>query len=136
MSKCYIINTNKKYDFNSEQEMIQYKKCSAYGHPWTEHIDNLQLNDVIFLYSNKNGIIATGLASGIAKAKDYKGKVDEEHYMKLNNFKILKNRVKYKQINNILNRNVVLGRTQIKLEYEDGLKIWQYITKNCLIKER
>lgn len=132
MSNVYVINTNKKYYSNCELEMIQEKKCSAYYSPWKEGIDKIKANDLIFLYSNEVGIIARGVASGICEVKDFNGDVDEEYYMELDRFKNLKLPLKASEISRILNRNVVLNQTQKKLEYDDGIKIWRYITKNCL----
>ena len=132
MPKCYIINTNKKYDSNIEIEMLNEKKCAAYYSPWKEDIDKIEANDLIFLYSNKVGIIARGTASGISEVKDYHGDIDEEHYMQLDRFQKLKIHLTSSSINKIVNKSIILGQTQKLLNYEDGLKIWRYITKNCL----
>lgn len=132
MSNCYIINTNKKNNSNCESEMIHKQKCAAYYSPWKEKIDAIQADDLIFLYSNEIGIIARGVSSGISEVKDYEGKTDEEHYMELDRFKKLTTPLASNKINIILQRTVVLSSTQIKLKYNDGLKLWRYITKNCL----
>lgn len=132
MSNCYIINTNKKYDPNSEIEMLNDKKCAAYYSPWKEDIDGIQVNDLIFLYSNKVGIIARGTASGISEVKDYHRYVDEEHYMELDRFQKLKEPLTSSSINKIVGNNIILNQTQKPINYEDGLKIWRYITRNCL----
>ncbi|GCD13159.1 hypothetical protein [Clostridium tagluense] len=132
MSNVYIINTNKKYYTNCEPEMIQGEKCAAYYTPWKEGIDKIKVNDLIFLYSNEVGIIARGVASGICEIKDFNGGTDEEHYMELDRFKKLAIPFKSSEINVILNKTVVLGSTQKKLNYDDGIKIWQNITKKCL----
>lgn len=132
MSNAYIINTNKKYDTDCEIEMINEKKCAAYYSPWKEGIEKIKANDLVFLYSNEVGIIARGSASGICETKDYEGKADEEYYMELDRFKELETPLKASEISQILDRNVVLSQTQKKFDYEDGIKIWRYITKNCL----
>lgn len=132
MPYVYIINTNKKNNISCEQEMINEKKCSAYYSPWKEGIEKIKANDLVFLYSNEVGIIARGSASGICETKDYEGETDEEYYMELDRFQELRIPLKASQISEILNRNVVLGETQKKLDYEDGIKIWRCITKKCL----
>lgn len=132
MANCYIINTNKTYYPNCEPEMIQGKKCSAYYEQWKYDIDKIMVNDLVFLYSNGVGIIARGVASGIPEIKDFNGDIDEEHYMELGMFKELAIPLKVSQISVILNRNVVLNSAQKKLDYNDGLRVWQYITKKCL----
>ena len=132
MSNGYIINTNQKSYTNCEPEMIQGEKCAAYYTPWKEGIDKIKANDLIFLYSNEVGIIARGVASGICEIKDFNGGTDEEHYMELDRFKKLVIPFKSSEINATLGKNVVLSGTQRKIDYDDGLKIWQRITKNYL----
>lgn len=133
MATGYIINTNKKHYFNCEPEMIQGKKCSAYYSPCKNDIDKIIANDLVFLYSNKVGIIARGAASGIPEIKDFNGDIDEEHYMELGMFKELAIPLKVNQISEILNHKIILNEVQMKLDYDDALKIWQYATKNCII---
>jgi hypothetical protein len=55
--------------------------------------------------------------------------------MELDRFKELRTPLKASEISKILNRNVVLNQTQKKLDYEDGIKIWRYITKKCLVND-
>jgi hypothetical protein len=112
--------------------MIKEEKCAAYYSPWKEGINKIEVNDMVFLYSNGIGIIARGVASGICEIKDFEGNIDEEYYMELDRFKKLRVPLKASMISNILNRNVVLNQTQKRFEHDEGLKIWQYITKNCM----
>lgn len=132
MSKSYIINTNKSNDLNCEADMLKNKKCAAYYSPWKEGIDKIQVHEFVFLYSNGNGIIARGVATGVPEIQDYQGKMDEEHYMELDRFKTLSTYLKPNDICTILNKNIVFAQTQISLDSKDGLKLWQYITKNCI----
>lgn len=52
--------------------------------------------------------------------------------MHLNRFEQLNQFPESSDINDIIGYNVVLNRTMIELPYDDGLKVWQYITKNCI----
>ncbi|MEH7503827.1 hypothetical protein V7152_17745 [Neobacillus drentensis] len=132
MSKVFIINTNKKASGTiNELDMLHKEKCAAYYSPWKNKIDRIEPNDLVFLYSNGRGIIARGIATGVLEVADYKGQVDEEHYMHLNRFEQLNQFLESTDINNIIGSNVVLNRTMIELPYDDGLKVWHYITKNC-----
>lgn len=77
MPKVYIINTNKKSSGTvNELDMIRKEKCAAYYSPWKNRIDRIAPNDLVFLYSNGQGIIARGIATGVVEVSDYKGEVD------------------------------------------------------------
>lgn len=41
MVKVYIVNTNKRYNSQNEQEMINEKKVAAYYSPWKYFIDEI-----------------------------------------------------------------------------------------------
>lgn len=132
MSKVYIVNTNKTNNAQDEMEMINNQKCSAYYAPWKYKIDNIEANDLVFLYSNNRGIIARGIATGVVEVDDYKGSEDEEHYMHLNRFQELSNPLPPSKASDIVGYSIVWGQTMVSLDYDKGIKVWQYITKNCL----
>ncbi|MFP3727756.1 hypothetical protein U8V72_21455 [Priestia filamentosa] len=136
MPKVYIVNTNKVNNGNiDEQDMLENEKCSAYYSPWKYKIDAIAANDMVFLYSNENGIIARGLATGIVELADYQGHEDEEHYMHLNRFELLNTPVPSSIINEMTELTVVLNRTVIEIPYDNGLRLWQYMTKKGLHKK-
>ncbi|PGY09124.1 hypothetical protein COE25_18835 [Bacillus sp. AFS031507] len=138
MRKAYIINTNLTNMPNGETErdMLKNEKCAAYFSPWKERIEQIQPNDLVFLYSNGKGIIARGIATGVVEIADYQNKeglhIDEEYYMNLNQFVRLSNPVSSADINEIVGNSVVLAPTMVSLNYDRGIKIWQAITKNYL----
>ena len=70
MSKTYLINTNKSNNPNDEIDMLNNKKCAAYNGYWKYYIDEIDHNDMVFLYSSGKGIIARGVGSGITEIKD------------------------------------------------------------------
>lgn len=132
MSKVYIINTNKTNSDIDEEDMLRNHKCSAYYEPWKYYIDEIEANDMIFLYSNKRGIIARGIATGIPEIKDYNGNEDEEHYMELDRFQKLEQSLPPSKITKLIGHDIKYNQTVISLSHECGLKVWQYITKNCI----
>ncbi|MDP9740682.1 UNVERIFIED_ORG: hypothetical protein QFZ59_002512 [Bacillus sp. B2I3] len=133
MPKIYIINTNKQKSIANEIEMLKQEKCAAYFSPWKNKIDKIEANDLVFLYSNGQGIIARGIATGVLEKQDYEREADAEHYMHLNRFqKLERGAISPSDINDILGYTVVFNRTMIELPYDDGLKVWQHITKICL----
>jgi hypothetical protein len=138
LRRAYIINTNwaNRPGGETERDMLQNEKCSAYYSPWKEKIQHIQPNDLVFLYRNKKGIIARGIASGVVEIADYLDKdglhEDEEYYMNLNRFERLSKPVSSTAINEIVGSQIVLAPTMVQLDYERGLKIWQAITKEYL----
>jgi hypothetical protein len=138
LRKAYIINTNRTNRPNGETErdMLKNEKCAAYFSPWKEKIEQIQPNDLVFLYSNGTGIIARGIATGVVEITDYQNEegfhINEEYYMNLNRFESLRNPVPSADINEIVGNHVVLAPTMVQMNYDRGLKIWQAITKKYL----
>ncbi|WP_090833204.1 MULTISPECIES: hypothetical protein [unclassified Bacillus (in: firmicutes)] len=136
MRKAYIINTNKTNWPEDEQDMLVNEKCAAYFSPWKEKINHIQPNDLVFLYSNGNGIIARGIATGVCEQGNYINRdglhVDEQNYMYLNRFERLQEPISAAEINKVVGYSVVFGRTMIPMDYDSGLTLWQAITKNYL----
>ncbi|WP_419872916.1 hypothetical protein [Candidatus Pristimantibacillus sp. PTI5] len=138
MPKVYIINTNKTNNPLDEIDMINSMKCGAYYSPWKHYIDTIEANDIVYLYSSGEGIIARGIATGIVEVADYKGEHNEEHYMHLNRFEKLKTPLRADKITEILSEaaedryKIQWNQTMILVAYSLGLKVWQYITKNCI----
>jgi hypothetical protein len=141
LRRAYILNTNRTNRPNGEDEldMLLNHKCAAYFSPWKESIEAIQPNDMVFLYSNKRGIIARGIATGIAEVDDYTNAEgyhpDEQIFMHLDRFEILKTPLPAGLINEIVGYSVVFGQTRVSMKYEDGLSIWRNITKHFLKNE-
>lgn len=138
MRKAYFINTNRtnRPRGEDEQDMLLNAKFAAYFSPWKERIDNVQPNDLVFLYSNSKGIIARGIATGVVEISDYNNDEglhkDEQHYMHLNHFERMKEPMQASFINKVVGYSVVYGQTMVSMEYASGLSVWQSITKNLL----
>ncbi|MEA5025892.1 hypothetical protein SDC9_45762 [bioreactor metagenome] len=132
MPKIYIINTNQTNHPNCELDMLQYGKCAAYYSPWKYYIDEIEANDIVFLYSNGKGIIARGMATGITEASDYQGETDEEHYMNLDRFQVLTKPLQPSEISRIVGHKIMFNQTVVTLPHLFGIKLWQHITKHCI----
>ncbi|MEH7250422.1 hypothetical protein V7114_27085 [Neobacillus niacini] len=138
LRKTYIINTNltNRPGGETERDMLKNEKCAAYFSPWKERINQIQPNDLVFLYSNGTGIIARGIATGVVEIADYMNEdglhINEEYYMYLNRFETLSSPVSSSDINDIVGNHVVLAPTMVSLDYVRGLKIWQAITRKYL----
>lgn len=138
MPKVYLVNTNKTNSNKNETEMINEEKVAAYYSPWKYFIDEIEAGDIIYLYSNGNGIIARGIATGIVELRDLENCVAGEHYMHLERFEKLKIPVHSTDITKIAKSitdndyTIKYNQTMIHLPYFIGLKVWQHITKECL----
>lgn len=138
MPKTYIVNTNKSNNTANEREMLTQQKVAAYYTPWKYFIDEMEAGDIVYLYSNGQGIIARGIATGIVEVADIGAEIEEEHYMHLDRFEILENPLAPSKITEIAQAAtdckyvVKWNQTMIHLPNFIGLKVWQYITKDCM----
>jgi hypothetical protein len=132
MAKSYIINTDQSHKPNAESDMLKKQKCAAYYNPWKFCIDVIEVNDIVFLYSNGKGIIARGIATGIPEIADFEGNPDEEHYMNLDRFQILEKPLPASEITRIVGHEIKYNQTSISLSHKNGIDLWQNITKYCI----
>jgi len=132
---CYIINTNIKNSQQDDEDMLQNKKAAAYYEPWKYKINKIQKGDKVFLYRNATGIVAMGKGKGIVKKKNYhnvNSEVNEEYYIELDEFAILKTPLKSDEIKKITGVNYRFMSTMFGIGQENGNKVWNYISKNCI----
>ncbi len=130
---AYILNTNYRNNPKLDKEMLNNEKAAAYFDPWKKNIEKLSKNDKIFLYRSGEGIVAIGLASGKLEKKNYLNNPqypDEEYYMKLNNFKILKKPLPAAKIKEITEVNYRFMQTMFSVNNESSEKLWKVITEN------
>lgn len=135
MPKAYLVNTNKSQNPRNEAEMLEEQKVAAYYSPWKYLINHIESNDMVYLYSNGNGIIARGIGSGIVEKA---GEDDLEHYMPLLQFEKLEEPLPPSSILQLAqgvtdeNYKIKWNQTLIHLQGFIGEEIWRYITKNNL----
>ncbi|WP_456273156.1 hypothetical protein [Bacillus sp. AK031] len=133
MPKAYLVNTNKSQNPHNEPEMLEEQKVAAYYSPWKYLINHIEANDMVYLYSNGNGIIARGFGSGIIEKA---GEDDLEHNMPLLQFEQLDEPLPPSAIVQIAqgvtdeNYRIKWNQTLIPLQPFIGEEIWRYITKN------
>ncbi len=107
----YLLNTNKRNDPRSTSLMISKGIAAAFYSPWKEGIEKIRDGDYVFLFENKKGIIAYGIATGKYKSMDYDGNKDVCNYIQLNCFKVLKKPLTAEKIRKTLGYNMVFSRT-------------------------
>lgn len=54
---CYVINTNKNWDEQCDKDMLKNHKVFEYGENCGKNIKKLNINDIVFLYRSKEGMI-------------------------------------------------------------------------------
>lgn len=130
----YILNTNRHYDDYGHNRMLQEQIAAAFcvdpGAPntrWKYLIETLKKGDYVFLYGNEMGIMACGQITEplFTEPCDCFDTTDPTgmYYKKLVPFRELKNPIISTQIDLILGRRVVLGRTLIPLDEVDGFNL-------------
>ncbi|MCY4313574.1 MAG: hypothetical protein OXD44_07775 [Gammaproteobacteria bacterium] len=122
-SKFFILNTNYNNDPTDHDDMIKHGKASAYFDPWKHKIDQLNKNDIVFLYQSGVGIVAMGNASGRVERARYHGNTDhedEEHFMTLNKFRKIDPPLDAAKIKEATGTNHVFMRTLFSIDKKSG----------------
>lgn len=128
----YLLNTNYNNSQIDHNDMLKNKKCAAYFDPWKYNIQKLNKSDVIFLYQSGVGIVAFGETDGKLLMCDYQNNPnnkDEEYYMKLNDFHILKTPLQAFEMKNITGINYCFMQTMFAIDDENGRRIRDELTK-------
>ncbi|KHT64577.1 hypothetical protein RJ45_05660 [Photobacterium gaetbulicola] len=120
-SRFHLLNTNKRHSIENHIAMLEEGIAAAFYDPWKFNIDRIKKDDIVFLYENGKGIVAYGKATGETLKRNCYDDVDECHYQKLNDFKVLEKSLPAGEIKKTLNRNVVFLRTMTGMP--DGQKV-------------
>lgn len=126
----YILNTNFRNDEVDHESMLKEKIVAAYFSPWKHKIENLSKGDVVFLYQSGVGIVAVGKASGKLKIRNYHADqkhVDEEYYMKLNQFHLLKTPISASDIKGVTGVNHRFMSTMFGVDADNGKKLYKEV---------
>lgn len=90
MRRFFVLNTNKKLDPSCYDEQTMLKEGIAAAYLRRDKIRDFKIGDIVFLYSNRVGIIACGLVSGPLQMRMYRSnnasKHKEAYFKKLDNF--------------------------------------------------
>jgi hypothetical protein len=124
-SKFYLLNTNRRFDEDAHKKMLTDGIACAFYPPWKHNINRIKNSDVVFLYSNGEGIVAFGRGTGETLVSDYEGNKDECHFQKLTDFKKLEKPLTPKEFRKILNCNFPLLKVMSPMK--DGQKILDVI---------
>jgi hypothetical protein len=84
-------------------------KCVVAQYAPKVQINEIKKNDVVFVYQNKVGIIAVGIADGVVKIRNFNGERAERHLMNLNEFRELISPIPPSTIKEIARRETQRG---------------------------
>lgn len=131
-NNCYILNTNFANNPQSNEDMLKEKKAAAYCPGWKEKMEKIQKDDVIFLYKSGEGIVAYGKADGKLKKKEWEGVPEDEYYMYLEDFNILKTPMDAAKMKKISGRGFMFNTTLFSIDEETRDKLIKEIKKSHL----
>lgn len=126
----YILNTNFRNDEADHKSMLKEKIAAAYFSPWKHKIENISKGDVVFLYQSGVGIVAVGKASGKLKIRNYHADskhIDEEYYMKLNQFHLLEAPLSASEIKGVTGVNHRFMSTMFGVDADNGKKLYKEV---------
>jgi len=124
-SHFFLLNTNKRQSIDDHNFMVDNGYAAAYEDGWKELIEKINKGDVVFLYANGKGIVGYGRASGeVLRIQN-----DKCFYQKLDNYQLLDEPLKAKDIRDICNRTPVFLKTLSLINNEDGLIIYNKINE-------
>ena len=123
MKRYYLVNTNRTHRPSEERRMLRHSQLSAQYGP-KKRIDLIKKGDIVFLYRNIEGVVAYGIADGNLIIGDFEGHKDEQHFMHVDRFRIIKPPIKPSEITKFSNRmastGVFYARTVSPLQPEVG----------------
>ncbi len=124
-SRFHIINTNYGNNPADDQYMLTEHRAAAFHDPWKYSITNIGRNDVVFLYRNREGLVAYGKAKvphGVRARGD-----DEEYYVDLQEFRRIDPPISYSEMSQIVGYKVPVLRTYTSILKEAGEALVEYL---------
>lgn len=131
-NNTYLLNTNFSNNQSHTDEMLQEEKAAAYYPGNREKIQKLQKGDLVFLYKSGAGIIAYGTASGKLRKRVCDGHADYEFYMKLEDFKKLKNPLSASDMKSLSGQGFNFRQTMTSISSNCATKLKIEIDKNYI----
>lgn len=133
--KYYMINTNRKADpsGHDEETMLNEQIVSLYFKGYKEKIEKLNDGDVVFLYSNKNGVVACGEVFGPTQKRNYKGLTkfkNEEYFKKLKAVVKPQKPITVKQMTTLFGKRPAVIRAFFLLTDTKGQTLFDTVVKN------
>jgi hypothetical protein len=119
--KFYLLNTNRAHGNRDHDWMLAGGRAAAFHKPWTENIDRIRKGYVVFLYSNRVGIVGYGYGTGKVETSDHGGQRDACHYQVLDKFKRLEKPISAAELKKIIEADLVFFQTMAPLPRSEKL---------------
>lgn len=134
--KFYMINTNRKLNpsGSDEKAMFDEQKVSLFHDKHKQKINLLQDGDIVFFYSNGNGVIGCGQVMGKTLKKSYQKSTDAEFYKKLKFVTKLSEPITVDQMTKMFGKRQPTLRSFIPMSKEKGLRLYNFIHSFELFK--
>jgi hypothetical protein len=119
----FIVNTNRAEesdDHPSERYMLTERVALVTGEDFFRLIDTIEENDMVFLYANKCGIIARGIATGESYYPAERFCGERARCMRLREFEKLSRPIQYSE----LPTQRILNRAVVPIPDEEAQRIW------------
>lgn len=125
----FLLNTHRGDYVDSHKRMIQEGRAEAFCKPWMDDIKKIKEGDIVFLYSNGDGIVGYGIGTGqVENGHRYDDdKQDPSCYQVLKEFKHLSKPLKASDIRKVLDKKIPFLKTLITIK--DGDKLLKSIKK-------
>ena len=127
--KFYMVNTNRKLNPNGsdEKQMFDEQIVSLYHDKHKHKIDLLKDGDIVFFYSNGNGVIGCGQVSGKTFKRSYQNLENAEYYKKLKFITKLSDPITVTQMKKLFGKRQPTLRSFIPMSKEKGIKLYNFI---------
>jgi hypothetical protein len=119
----FLVNTNRRFDSDSEEYMMAHGVALAKVERWMRKINRIVAGSRVLLYGNQSGI----LAAGVATPERRDGELDgiPMRYVKLRDFKRLASPIHAREIKEIGGKDFVFRHTVLEITGEHGERVWQ-----------
>lgn len=127
-----ILNTNIGNSREDHESMLNEKIAAAYFSPLKNKIKSLSKGDIVFLYQSGAGIVAVGKATGKLQIRNYHNNpknVDEEYFMKLNQFHLLETPMSASEVKSVTGVNHRFMSTMFGVDSESGKALYKEVLK-------
>ena len=130
----YILNTNFANNRQDHEHMLALGKAAAF-YQRKSTVDRLEEGDEVFLYQSGVGVVAFGRADGKLVICDHEGDPEEEHHIKLQQFRYVSPALTAAQVKEITGTNHRFTNPLFSLGAEGGKKVSEFIHDHGLARD-
>jgi hypothetical protein len=134
MLKYFVVNTNRRADPSGydESTMLNQEIVALYFDGYKEKIERLSEGDLVFLYSNKLGIVAYGEVTGKMGVKSYRDMPKfkgQEYYRPLKKFIKLSQPASPEEIKEVLGKRLSFARAFFEMDEKFAIPLLAHLSE-------